>query len=55
MVRWQASVLSLRSGDGIPVFMGQNKVWQKWQNLYNTMAVPMDFVWFGMEYMKIRV
>ena len=48
MVRWRASVLSLGSGDGIPVPVGQNEVCQKWQNLdntiqYNTMAAPMKW------------
>ena len=36
MVRWRASVLSLGSGDGIPVLVGQNEVCQKWQNVYST-------------------
>ena len=39
MVRWWASILSLGSGDGIPVLVGQNKMCQKWQNQYNTMAL----------------
>ena len=36
MVRWRTSILSLGSGDGIPVLVGQNEVCQKWQNLYST-------------------
>ena len=36
MVRWRASILSLGSGDMIPIPVGQNKVRQKWQNLDNT-------------------
>ena len=35
-VRLRTSILSLESGDGIPVLMGQNEVCQKWQNLYST-------------------
>ena len=29
-------MLSLESGDGIPVLVGQNEMCQKWQNLYST-------------------
>ena len=36
MFRWRASILSLGSGDRIPVLVGQNEVCQKWQNLYST-------------------
>ena len=39
MVRWQASILSLGSGDGIPVLVDQNEVCQKWQNLDNTIQL----------------
>ena len=35
MVRWRASILSLGSGDGIPVLVGKIEVYQKLQNLYN--------------------
>ena len=41
IVRWRASILSLGSGDGIPVLVGQNEVCQKWQNLYSTIQYNM--------------
>ena len=37
VVRMRASVLSLGSGGGIPIFVDQNKVCQKWRNLLSEM------------------
>ena len=36
VVRWQASILSLASGGGIPILVGQNEASHKWRNLYST-------------------
>ena len=35
MIRWLPSILSLGSGDGIPVLASKNEVCQKWQNLFS--------------------
>ena len=38
MVRWRALILSLKSGDGIPVLVEENEVCQEWKKVQdNTM------------------
>ena len=39
-VRRRASILSLGSGGGIPVLVGQKRGVPKWQNLYSTIRWP---------------
>ena len=39
IVGWRASILSLGSGGGIPVLLGQNEVRQKWRNIHSTIQI----------------
>ena len=45
MVRWRALILSLKSGDGIPVLVEENEVCQEWKKVQDNTMPKLCHCW----------